>query len=344
MRLSHSSVDQYELCPRKFQLQRLEKWRSPKLPSPLFFGSALDEAFSLLLSTKKVNLTEEELTLQLTKTAEEVFLQNMLTVQDVYRNPVELSQNINAEYFTSDFTPELLTNKHLGQLQMLEPNYKLVDFLDFHEQCKEQLRAKKKLLDDDQILYNYMSWISLVEKGKLMVDAYREVVMPQIHRVESIQEKISIKNDDGDEITGLIDFRASFIDNPEQVYTMDNKTSSKAYTDEATRESLQLATYCEAKGDPHAGYVVAEKKLFKREPKIRITIQKDVIPEKTFQLAFDRFEKVCYDVQAGKFPQNRSNCFAFGRVCEYYRVCHYQDYSGLIKLEQEAPVEIKEEL
>jgi hypothetical protein len=345
-RFSHSSVDQYELCPRKFQLQRLEKWRSPKLPSPLFFGGALDEAFSHLLCTKKVNLTEEELTLQLTKTPVDIFLENMTHVKDVYKNPVELAQNPNAEYFSSDFTPELLQEKHLGQLQLLEPKYKLVDFLDFHQQCKEQVNAKPRrvLLPDDQILYNYMSWLTLVEKGKLMIDAYKDTVLPQIHRVESIQEKISISNDDGDEITGLIDFRCSFTDNPEQVYTMDNKTSSKAYAADATKESLQLATYCEAKKDPHAGYVVVEKKIYKKSPQIRINIQKDVIPEETLQKTFDRFENTVYNVQAGNFPQNWDSCFAFGRVCEYYRVCKYNDYSGLIKLEQEVPEEIKEEL
>jgi hypothetical protein len=330
MKLSHSSVDEYNLCPRKYQLKRIEKWRSPKLPSPLFFGGALDEAFSFLLLQKKELITEEELTLQLNSSAEEIFTQKMLTVSDVNGAPVELAQSPLADYYTSDFTPELLDTKHLGQLQLLEPHYKLVDFIDFHKQCKEQLSAKKKLLTDDQILYNYLSWLTLVEKGKLMISAYKTQVLPQIHKVESIQEEISIKNDDGDEITGLIDFRCSFTDNPSQVYTMDNKTSSKAYPKDCVETSDQLATYCEAKKDPHAGYVVLEKKLYKKSPIIRTNIHKNVIPEEQFVKSFDRFEKTCYDIQAGKFPKNWDSCFAFGRVCEFYKVCKYNDYSGLI--------------
>lgn len=347
-KFSHSSVDQYEQCPRKFQLQRIEKWRSPKLPSPLFFGSALDEAFSHLLCTKKQDLTEAELTLQLTKTAEEVFVQNMVNVQDMYRNPVQLALNINAEYFTSDFTPELINNTHLGALQTLEPHYKLVDFLDFHEQCREQLSAKKKLLPDDQLLFNFLSWHSLVEKGKLMVDTYRKVILPQIDTVESIQKNISIKNEDGDEITGLIDFTAKF-SGDSNVYICDNKSSSKPYTAESVKESFQLATYCEAEGVNTAAYVVMEKKLFKKDKDnivngIRASIIKDVVPEIQLQKTFDRFESVVYNVQQGKFPKNTDSCFAFGRKCEYFGVCNYNDYTGLTKLEQEAPVVLKEEL
>ena len=332
---SHSSVELFNLCGRRFQLQRIEKWQSPRLPSALFFGSALDEAFGHLLCTKKEILTDEELTLQLTKTAEEVFLENMLIVNGVDKKPVEMPQSLLADYFVSDFTPELLTDDAIVSLQQLEPHYKLVDFVDFHQQCREQLKGKHKVYDGDLQLYNYMTWLTLVEKGKLMINAYRNEVMPLIHRVESIQERISIKNDDGDEIRGLIDFRASFVDSPSQIYTMDNKSSSKPYPENATKESLQLATYCEAVGDTHAGFAVVEKKVFKRGPQIRVTVQKDVIPEETMQKAFDRFEKTVYNVQAGYFPENRDSCYAFGKRCEYYRVCHGGDYSGLVNLNKE---------
>lgn len=343
LKLSHSATDMYSLCGRKFQLYRIEKWRSPKLPSSLFFGSALDEAFSHLLCTKKEVLTETELTLQLTKTAEEVFVDNMITVQDVYRNPLQLAQSPLAEYFSSDFTPELLSKEHVKQLQSLEPGYKLVDFLDFHQQCKEQFKAKKKLLNDDQVLYNYMTWLTLVEKGKLMVGAYRNDVLPEIQQVYNIQKRISISNEDGDTISGLIDFTAKFV-NDDDLYICDNKSSRKPYPADSVKESLQLATYCEAEKTNKAAYVVLEKKLFKKEPKIRSSVIKDEIPETTFEKTFDRFEQTCYNVQANLFPKNEESCFAFGRICEFYKVCKFNDYSGLVKLEQEVPAEVKEEL
>lgn len=338
MRMSHSSLEMYNLCARKWKHKYIDKLRSKKIASPLFFGSALDEAFSLQLLKKKELLTETELSLQLTKTPEEVFLQKMLVV-DHNKQSVELSQSPFADYFASDFSPELMNKSHESLLQTLEPAYKLTHFIDFHTSCREQLNARKKLQNDDQILYNYMSWLSLVEKGKLMINAYEREVIPQIHRVESLQESISLKNGDGDEIVGLIDLRASFVDDPLQVYTLDNKTSSKPYPADCVETSQQLSTYCEAKEDNHAGYIVVEKKLYKKTPGfIRVNVHKGVIPEETKQKVFDLFENTVYNIEAQKFPKNESSCFAFGKMCEYYKICKYDDYTDLVNM-----TELKEE-
>lgn len=334
MKLSNSQLDTYNMCPRKWKHKYIDKFRSPKIPSALFFGSALDDAFSFLLLQKKEVLTDIELDLQLNSTADEVFTQKMLQV-DHNKQTVELAQSPFADYYASDFTPELLGKEQVAALQTLEPAYKLNDFIDFHLQCKEQINARKKLVNDDQVLFNYMSWLSMVEKGKLMISAYKDVVIPQIHRVESIQENISLTNADGDEIVGLIDFRASFVDDPSQVYTMDNKTSSKPYPVNCVEESQQLSVYCEAKSDPHAGYVVVEKKLFKKAPNIRVNVLKGKVSEATFVKTFDNFEKVCNNIEAQKFPQNWDSCFAFGRMCEYYAICKYQDDTNIVKLKDE---------
>lgn len=331
MRLSHSQLSCYNECSMKWKFRYIDKLRSPKISSPLFFGSALDDAFSYLLLAKKEDLTDTELDIQLNSTAEDVFYNKMLTISH-NKETVELSQSPFADYYTSDFSPELMNVKHETLLQQLEPAYKLVDFLDFHLQCKEQLAARKKLQKDDQILYNYMSWLSLVEKGKLMLQAYKNDVMPQIHRVYDIQKSISIKNDDGDEISGLIDFTASFTDAPDVKYIVDNKTSSKPYTADSVQTSQQLSTYCHAEDTTKAAYVVVEKKLFKRAPTIRTSIIKDTIPESTFVKTFDNFEKVCYDISASKFKKNEDACFAYGKMCEYYQICKYDSTEGLVKL------------
>lgn len=334
MKMSHSSLDTYLLCPRKWRHRYVDKFRSQKIPSPLFFGGALDEAFSHLLLQKKELLTEQELSQQLTTTAEELFQQKMLVVSH-NKELVELAQSPFADYYASDFSPELLGKPAETLLGTLEPSYKLLDFIDFHTQCKEQLRARKKLQHDDQILFNYMSWLSMVEKGKLMIDAYNGTIIPQIHRVYDIQKPISIKNDDGDEIRGLIDFTASFTDSPSVVHVCDNKTSSKPYELDSVKESQQLSTYCEAEKLDKAAYIVVEKKVFKREPKIRTSVIKDTIPEETLVKTFDNFEKVVYNIQAEKFDQNWNSCFAFGRICEYYTICKHGKMSGLVNLKEE---------
>ena len=60
IRLSNSSVEKYEQCGEKWRLHYKEKIRADFAPSPLFYGSALDEAFNRLLLVKKKELTEDE--------------------------------------------------------------------------------------------------------------------------------------------------------------------------------------------------------------------------------------------------------------------------------------------
>ena len=333
MRLSYSASSVYELCPQKWKLQKIDKLRAAKISSPLFFGSALDEAFSHVLLQKKEVLTDAELDLQLNFTADELFYSKMLVISHNNQS-VELSQSLLADYYASDFAAELLKPEHLGLLQSFEPAYKLTDYIDFHLQCKEQLSAKKKLLPDDQRLFNYLSWLTMVEKGKLMIQSYKDVVMPQIERVYDIQKPISILNGDGDEISGLIDFTASFTSAPGVKYIVDNKTSSKPYPANSVKESTQLATYCEAEGVKTAAYVVVEKKIFKKGDPIRSTVILDEIPEQTFEQTFEKYDTTLKGINAGAFPQNRKACFSFGRLCEYYAVCEYNDRSSLVDLSE----------
>ena len=333
MKLSYSGNSKYGLCPRKYKHHYIDRLRTNSLPSPLFFGGALDEAFSRLLLEKKPFLTDSELDMQLNYTAEECFERKMLEVSN-NGELVKLAMSPHAEYFSSDFSPELIAGKQLGLLQLVEKSYSLSDFIDFHESCKEQLRARKKLQKDDQILYNYLSWLSLVEKGKLMVSAYRTDVLPQISTVYDIQKPISIKNEDGDEINGLIDVICSFTEEPDRKFVTDNKSSSKPYEENSVVESEQLATYCEAEKIPDAAFIVVQKKLFKKSPVIRTQVITGTIPEEKYVKTFDMYSKTVYNVQTELFPQNWDSCFAFGRTCEFFKLCKYNKMDGLIKMDK----------
>lgn len=330
MKLSHSKREKYTLCSEKYRLYYEERLRGPNIQSPLFFGSALDEAFSRLLLEKKQNLTPKELE-QLKSTPEDIFVQNMLKVEH-NGEKIELSRSLQADYFAKDFTPELLLPSHVNLLQQYEPAYKLVDFIDFHKQCQEQLAQKRRIHADDKELFNYMTWLTLVEKGKLILDAYKDVVLPQIHEVYDIQKNISVKNEDGDEIVGLIDFTASYTDAPDVKFVNDNKTSSTAYKPDSVKESEQLSTYCHAEGTDSAAYIVAQKKVFKKDPKIHIDIIKDTIPEETYVKTFDKFDQTVYNIEQGWFEKNWKACYTFGRRCEYFNLCKNGDSTGLVRL------------
>lgn len=318
----------------KWKFKYIDKIRSPKISSPLFFGNALDAGFSRLLLEKKKEHTPEELEL-LSKTAEEVFYENMLTFQH-NRQTVSLPQNIHCDYYAKDFTPELLNETNLALLQAFAPD--IESYTEFHEDCKAYFKAKKKLQPNDMKLYNYITWLTMVEKGYLMIEAYREQVLPQIHEVFDIQKRITLTNPDtGDSITGLIDFTASFTDAPEVKYICDNKTASEKYKEDSVMLSDQLATYCEAEGTNFAAYVVIEKKVYKRTPYIHTQVVKSIIPEETFVKTFDKFDQMCYSIHAGKFTKNENSCFMYGRPCEYASYCKHGKFTGLIKLTDKIP-------
>jgi hypothetical protein len=200
------------------------------------------------------------------------------------------------------------------------------------EEAKAVLKAKKKLSQADLKLFNYTTWLTLMRKGQLMVQAYREQVLPQIHEVFSIQERVTLPNATGDELTGLIDFTCDFVDEIGTLYICDNKTSSKPYKESTTAESGQLATYCEFKETNKAAYVVVEKKLYKNVPTIRIQVIRDTIPEETFAATFTEYDNALYNVKNEVFEKNFKACFEFGRVCPYYKLCKYGKKDGLIQI------------
>lgn len=354
MKLSHSAKDKYLSCSEKYRLHYIKKLRSPKIFSALFFGSALDDAFSALLVQKKshqVDISDYEFMLR-TTTPEQLFMKKMEQVEHNGK-VIEVAKSPFADYYTSDFEPSLLTDEALEKLYWFAPDvvdvrkdeapfriYARANILAFMEACKSALKAKKKLSTEDLTLFNYVTWLTLVEKGLLMIEAYRTQIMPQIFEVYSIQESISLPNEAGDEVTGLIDFTCSFVDDPGTMYVCDNKTSSKPYKASQTGESPQLATYCEYKGTNKAAYVVIEKKIYAKEPKIHTQILRDTIAEEVFSLTFAQFENVLHNVCTSNFEKNFKACFEFGRMCPYFSLCKYGKTDGLVDM---SPAPVKEE-
>lgn len=335
IRISNSAKDKFNQCGEKYRLHYLEKLRSPKVYSSLFFGNALDDAFSRLLLDKKVTALTEAEDEMMEFSAEEIFYQKMLECKNDAGQIIQVPKSPLADYYTSDFDSSLFTTEVIKLVEEMDQNYNtLPKIVAFHDYCKKNLNYRNKervrLQDGEFILYNYLNWLSLVEKGKLMVQAYRDQIIPHIHEVFSIQKHISIKNEFGDEITGKIDFIASFTDEPNTKYICDNKTASKVYSDNSVLESEQLATYAEAEGISHCAYVVVQKTIFKKEPKIKTQIIKGIIPEEMFQKTFDIYEKACYTISNNEFERNFNSCFDYGKLCPYYSLCKHNNSDHLI--------------
>lgn len=173
-------------------------------------------------------------------------------------------------------------------------------------------------------------WISLNYKGPILLDVYFKYVLPHIKRVLSVQEVISIKNDTGDEITGITDLICEVIPdlkNPDNtlIAVMDNKTASSPYVKNSFMTKEQTALYTYATGIENAGFFVLNKKDFKYQ----VIVGK--VPHELQDKVIEDFVKVLDNIKGNVFKKNlRKDCFSFGRKCDYYKYCWNEgDMEGL---------------
>jgi hypothetical protein len=334
MKLSHTAKSTYLDCPYKWNLHYNERLRSTKIGSALFFGGAIDEALNCLLLSKKAKPTKDE-QVMMEVTPEETFKSSMQKVRiaDEY---IDISTSEKAEYYKSDLDMGILEaidyNNIIGFAET--QNVKLENMSDVHEFIEESQLNLKGLDLEIQRVYNYCCWLSLVRKGLMLIDTYNTEIMPQIEEVFEIQKKVSLPDGD-DEFIGYIDLICSFKVSPGVRYVCDNKTSSRPYKEDSVRTSEQLAAYAESENNTKCAYIVLEKKLRKRHPRVRCNIIMDTIPETTINDTFDGITNVFHGIEAKEFEQNFDSCYNYGRKCQYYGYCRTKELANLKYLEKE---------
>ena len=324
--VSFSALDCFEQCSEKYRLRYKEKLSSEKIPSALFFGTAIDAAVELFLLKKKQLLSDRELDLLLTEDAYSVFDKTMKE-----QNGQLLERNPLCEYFYSDFDANLLSAEDFKSLTKSYPS--ITDWEEFFAYCKKYIKTHGELKTGSKIAFNNLCWLSLYRKGEMMLKAYERDIFPEIHEVFDIQKEVELINESGDKLRGKIDFIASFKDNPNVRHILDNKTSSEPYKEDSVANSVQLAIYCEAENCDRAGYVVMEKKMRIKEPKARTQVIKDIISEEHKQKTFDIVEQKLNNIACGEFSKKDSpkDCAFFGKPCEFFNLCWHGRMDGLKK-------------
>lgn len=330
MYLSHSGKEMYLTCPKKWQLHYKERLRSTQVGSALFFGSAADEALNRLLLEKKKNLSSSDLML-MNSSVEEQFISNFSKVY-IIDQYVDISKSENAMYYKSDLDLDLLEatdhKEILEFAQSLDIDLNTPqDFEVFAEEC-QSIMSKGSLDENTTRVYNFICWSSLKRKGLMLLEAYKQQVIPKIEEVFDVQKRISLPDGD-DEFIGVIDLICSFHDEPGVKYVCDNKTSSRAYKEDSVATSEQLAAYAEYEETNKCAYIVIEKKIRKREPRVRCSIIKDTIPEETTEKTFDNLTNVFHNIKENKFDKDFDACFQYGRKCPYYDFCRNGDMKNL---------------
>jgi hypothetical protein len=114
-----------------------------------------------------------------------------------------------------------------------------------------------------------INWRSLLYKGMLFIEQYHKEVLPKIKEVIAVQEPVSLKNDDGDEITGILDLIVIWEDG--KTYLLDNKSSSVKYEPDSAKLGQQLPLYFYIVKEKYkldgVGYIVLSKKINKNRVK-----------------------------------------------------------------------------
>jgi len=334
IRLSKSAIETYQQCGLKYQFHYIDRYRSKLQDSPLFFGSALDEALNVFLLSKKKELTPEERETS-EKDIVEVFVEKLTNVK-ILDDVVDIRFSELARYSNSDLDLSIFLPEDIQYVIVNNPVKEILPIKDMEElelfinECQLAKKEKKLVGASEYILFNLCNWVSLKRKGLMLIEEYRVNVMPEILEVHSIQEVVHLPSPTGDYIIGFIDFIATFKDGVMRV--MDNKTSSQRYTQQNIVDSLQLSIYTEFKNIKDCGFAVLEKKIRKKEPRVRSELIFGQISDEQLDRHFVEIEKAFEGIKAGVFEENKNSCFAYGKPCSFYDICHNGDDSKLVKL------------
>lgn len=343
LKLSHSQCSKYTQCPQAYKYHYIDRIRPSLSPASLLFGSALDSAVNELLKPER-NISPEE-----------IFLESF-TNANINNNKTYLPTCTRLTYASSDLD---------------------LDLLDITEESKEKLNALKSkkskfgldsFTKDEHVFYNEHCWKSLKIKGLLMLQAYRDKVLPLLEEVLEVQVPISLSNGE-DTVTGFVDVVARV--KGEGIVILDNKTSSIEYADDSVITSPQLSLYMHALYPKYetrkAGYIVLRKQVRKNKvkicskcghdgsatrhttcantinekrcggqfnesisPEIDIQVIINNIPDRTEDIVLENYDTITHAIKSQVFPRNLHSCTnMYGGPCPYFNLCYKNLKTGL---------------
>lgn len=319
--LSNSQVSTYLDCNRKWFYDKVEKIRPTYLGSALFFGTLLDN-------------TIEHILLKQEGSYKDTFYKCLNNFEVNGAKKAMPNDLLDMRFFAGDVDADLVTQGHVNDAcDRLKID--LLDKKDFLDYCKQQRKSKKALNDIEQYLFNYMAWVSLEQKGLMLVEKLAEWIEENVVEVHSVQKKIQIENGSGDKFIGFLDFVVT-LKNGKKVL-VDLKTSSNPtqyYPADSAAKSMQLGIYSQEEKIPDVAYLVGDKKIRKREPRVRLKFVEGVITEEWLDEIFEVIESVTEEIKEklpeGKsaFEKNKDSCMNFGG-CQYRGLCEKNSMKGL---------------
>lgn len=252
----------------------------------------------------------------------------------------------------------LLTTKNLETaLSAFRDAFKFEDMQNTQWDYKD---FDPRLLDQTDITKNSSenAWRSMRVKGRMLIEAYNDEVVPLIEEVEIVQKELSNRPGILDAILKLRGHGRVLID---------HKTSARPYDINAVANDTQLALYAADQNITKAGFIVLIKEIDSQtkrnclsckfdgshvkhkscpnivngsrchgvwneshSPKARIQILVDNVPEINKDLISTSISEVENGIKHDVYPRNLKACGKmYGKPCPYINKCWQNDDTGL---------------
>ncbi|MDW8345667.1 MAG: PD-(D/E)XK nuclease family protein [Bacteroidia bacterium] len=342
MKLSFSQIQKYQMCPKSYQYYYKDKLRPEKKSAALILGAALDVALNSLLLERDLDKSFQ------------IFENNFISFKTDNGKIETLFDNPTVVYSVNDFDSALLTKEDL-QLLKNEPPYSELELI------REKVGFDNMSIEE-KISYNKYNYLAAKNKGKLMLQAYYNNILPKFSKVYEVQKQISLSSTDKDIIIGYID---AIVEIPQYgTVLLDNKTSSIFYEPDAVLTSQQLALYTYIISDEYkidyAAFAVLLKSPKKQVTKVcttcgftdtnsnykkcyniinnkrcngqwekntSLTINTQFLIDKISfnkqNIVIENLDLITHGIKLNFFPRNFNVCSNYyGGKCDYFDLCH----------------------
>lgn len=352
VKLSHSALSRYQMCPTSYRLHYIDKVRPDSTTGALLFGSALDLALNCLL------LNEGD--------PYERFIQ-AFTYGEINKAQVHIPTCDKIAYANADYDADLLNENHYKKASEVITGAETFKFDEIKE--KKDQYGFANLKTEEKQYYNYILWQCLCVKAELMMAAYKKKILPKIKKVLAIQEKIEVDNGSGDILTGFVDLIVDF--DGYGVCVLDHKTSAREYKEDSVKSSSQLTQYFHLTKEKYnakfAGFIVMKKTMAKKKkcsickcsgegsrartcdsvvndkrcggdwlktPKAEIQIIIDEVSERQEEIVMENIDTLTSCIKSGLFPRALDKCNDwYGQKCPFIALCTQNSMKGLVKNE-----------
>ena len=173
-----------------------------------------------------------------------------------------------------------------------------------------------------------------------MLGLLAEWIEENVAEVHEVQKKIQISNDNGDAFIGYVDFIVTLKNGKKVLIDLKTSSNPKAYYPEDSAEtSRQLGIYSQETDVRDVAYLVADKKIRVREPRVRLSFIEGVITEEHLDDIIDEIEECTTEIkeklEIGEeaFEKNTESCHKYGG-CVYFNYCKKGDKKGLVYIKK----------